>query len=153
MTPCRVLCDRIASECYEQSKATDYRGIVSKTKSGLTCLSWKIQTKGDGTSGYWTGSKGAADNGVGNHNYCRNPNDRPKAWCFTAGPTTISKPERWEVCDVGFKSMSSCTTKVNPSDSSESTESKGACLAAASHVQGRSISSVPASVRACMPVT
>ena len=75
---------------------------MSKTKSGLTCLSWNIQKKRDGRDGIWTGTAGAAAAGVGNHNYCRNPQQYKAgsasqvSWCYT-----VSSKKRWETCDVG----------------------------------------------------
>ena len=92
-----------ASECYKDSTAADYRGTVSKTMSGLACLSWGIHKKSDGHKGYWTGSSGAAGKGVGNHGYCRNPNGEPTAWCYTT-----SSSKRWELCDVG-KPKATCS--------------------------------------------
>ena len=85
-----------SNEFYGDSKAADYRGTVNTTKSGLTCLSWKLQNKSAGGNGYWTGSSSAAANGIGNHNYCRNPDGHSTAWCYTA-----SRKKRWEACDVG----------------------------------------------------
>ena len=89
-------CRLAESECYKDSKAADYRGTVSRTKSGLTCLSWNIQKKSDGRYGYWTGTSGAAAKGVSDHNYCRNPDGVPGAWCYTT-----SSKKRWELCNVG----------------------------------------------------
>ena len=97
-------------ECFENANASDYRGTASKTTTGDTCLSWSQKAKVDGGNGYWTGSDGAADSGVGDHNYCRNPEDEPgtAAWCYTTNPAT-----RWDHCDVGT-AAASCTGELGP---------------------------------------
>ena len=76
------------SECYTDSRAADYRGSIAKTKSGRACLSWNIQKKIDGRSGYWTGDTGATAKGVADHNYCRNPSGHFTAWCHTGFENT-----------------------------------------------------------------
>ena len=35
--------------------------------------------------------------GLGDHNYCRNPDGEPKPWCYTTDPNV-----RFEFCDVPF---------------------------------------------------
>jgi hypothetical protein len=64
-----------------------YRGLVTSTESGRTCQNWldqhphKIDIKPD------------SDNGLGNHNFCRNPDDSfKKPWCYTMDPT-VEKQE------------------------------------------------------------
>jgi len=79
--------------CHTRADQADYRGAVSTTASGHTCLPWTERTKADGRTGYWTGSTDEED-GTGDHNHCRNPDGHTKAWCYT---TTV----RWEDCDVG----------------------------------------------------
>ena len=100
-------------ECYLQASGEDYRGKVAETKSGYTCLSWAQKVKSDRGDGYWKGSPAAANAGVGDHNYCRNPHadhshwnqahgqrlpeaNAAKPWCYTTNPT-----QRWEECEVG----------------------------------------------------
>jgi len=33
--------------------------------------------------------------GLGDHNYCRNPDGEPSVWCYTMDTET-----RWELCDI-----------------------------------------------------
>mmetsp|Transcript_27250 Transcript_27250/g.42811 ORF Transcript_27250/g.42811 Transcript_27250/m.42811 type:complete len:640 (+) Transcript_27250:138-2057(+) len=71
----------------------DYRGDISTTVSGRTCQSWGSQSP-------HSHSRTAAnypDKGLGDHNYCRNPDGEPRAWCYTTDPA-----KRWEYCDVTY---------------------------------------------------
>ncbi|XP_074541097.1 plasminogen [Halichoeres trimaculatus] len=67
-----------------------YRGTISVTESGKTCQSWSAQTphKHNRTPDNYPCK--ALDN-----NYCRNPDNERKPWCYTTDPTT-----RWEYCNV-----------------------------------------------------
>ena len=96
------------SECYTKKDGTDYRGSVAKTRSGLTCLTWKQKLKSDGLEGYFTGSAGASARGVGDHNHCRNPTNGTGAYCFTTKTGTRS-----EMCAIGDP-KSACDTKIAP---------------------------------------
>merc|ERR1719498_90685 len=72
-----------------------YRGLISYTASGRTCKNWNDDNP-------WKNNikriaepdlevKGVMHwgNGIGNHNYCRNPDPTnfDKPWCFTSDPT------------------------------------------------------------------
>ena len=110
-----------ALECYTHPKAIDYRGTVNKTKDGNVCLSWFKQIKSDGKIGFWTGDKDASKYGVGNHNFCRNPQSDKMghesiAWCYTTDKNT-----RWGKCDVG-ESLGSCPTTPSPTTTPEPTK-------------------------------
>ena len=62
----------------------DYEGNVAKTVSGLECQKWSEQKPH---------KHKFAD--VGEHNFCRNPDDHKGVWCYTT-----DKKKRWEACDV-----------------------------------------------------
>ncbi|XP_070557344.1 mucin-2-like [Ptychodera flava] len=78
-------------ECYTDSKARDYRGQVGKTATGKRCQKWMDQTP----HGHPYTPDMYLDAGL-EENYCRNPNDRQNAWCYTTDPDTT-----WEICDIG----------------------------------------------------
>ena len=81
------------TECYTEATGRDYRGRVAVTKTGKTCQKWTTQAPHKHTrtpEGYPLG-------GLGDHNYCRNPDSEPNgAWCYTENPA-----KRWEYCDIG----------------------------------------------------
>ena len=68
-----------------------YRGTIHTTESGKTCQKWTSQ---EPHSHYYNPDY-LPHRGMGDHNYCRNPDDEPKPWCFTTDPDT-----RYEYCDV-----------------------------------------------------
>ncbi|XP_073416289.1 plasminogen [Dendrobates tinctorius] len=68
----------------------NYRGKVSKTKSGLECQNWDSQKPH--THGYKPDSI-PEKNLISNH--CRNPDGEPRPWCFTTDPN-----KRWEFCEI-----------------------------------------------------
>jgi hypothetical protein len=89
-------------EMYCEATATDYRGQVSATVSGRTCMAWAEQSPHSHTRT----PLGYPEFGLeGSHNYCRNPDGEPTAWCYT-----IDDAKRWEICDVG--EVSSCPYSV-----------------------------------------
>ena len=80
-------------ESYCEPSAHDYRGTVSVTRSGRTCQVWAAQTPHSHTR---TPSNYPESGLDGEHNYCRNPNGEPTAWCYTTDPGRF-----WDTCDVG----------------------------------------------------
>ncbi|XP_026197033.1 plasminogen [Anabas testudineus] len=78
-----------------------YRGTIAVTESGKTCQSWSAQTphKHNRTPDNYP-CKGL------DNNYCRNPDNERKPWCYTTDPET-----RWEYCSVP-----SCGNAPRPDD-------------------------------------
>eukprot|EP00927_Polykrikos_kofoidii_P080424 TRINITY_DN7728_c0_g1_i1.p1 TRINITY_DN7728_c0_g1~~TRINITY_DN7728_c0_g1_i1.p1 ORF type:complete len:187 (-),score=14.45 TRINITY_DN7728_c0_g1_i1:405-908(-) len=75
-----------ATDCYDD-QGSGYRGQVSSTMSGRTCKMW--------TDTELTIER---DNGLGHHNFCRNPDgSRDQPWCYTVDPNTKYDSE---VCNV-----------------------------------------------------
>ena len=65
----------------------DYRGGQTQTINGHTCQQWNLQEPN-------SHNVSLAADGIGPHNYCRNPNpnEADTIWCYTVdGP-------RWEYC-------------------------------------------------------
>ena len=84
------------------AKGRSYRGMVSSTASGRACQKWteakpwpkaaEVKAERDRVSKDIT----KWGNGIGNHNYCRNPDssmDQP--WCYTQDPV-----KEKELCEI-----------------------------------------------------
>ncbi|KAM9462635.1 hyaluronan-binding protein 2 [Clarias gariepinus] len=82
-------------DCYE-GDGSSYRGFVSETVSGDECLPWnshlimKYGPFDDDDDG------DVKDDGIGPHNYCRNPDGESQPWCFIKYKTKL----RWDDCNV-----------------------------------------------------
>ncbi|XP_077987316.1 uncharacterized protein LOC144441921 [Glandiceps talaboti] len=81
-------------ECYTDPTGMDYRGTVHRTITGRVCQKWSTQTPQQHS--YTPANYPEA--GLGDHNYCRNPDDKfpGTAWCFTDDPNL-----RVEICAIG----------------------------------------------------
>ena len=66
-----------------------YRGGASTTASGLECQAWTSQTP----HGHSRTPNNFPDSGLGDHNFCRNPDGEPGPWCYTIDPSV-----RWKYC-------------------------------------------------------
>ncbi|KAK2845480.1 hypothetical protein Q7C36_010334 [Tachysurus vachellii] len=72
-------CSSVHEECI-YGKGVQYRGEQQKSSSGRLCLNWNT-TKRD----YDVTLHPDMSTGVGNHNYCRNPDDSDEPWCYVSG--------------------------------------------------------------------
>ena len=71
-----------------------YDGTISKTKTGVECQKWTDQAP----HAHENTPENVKDAGLGEHNYCRNPDDETEgAWCYTTDPDN-----RWEYCTCDF---------------------------------------------------
>merc|ERR1711924_587072 len=83
--------DLNVADCYaEKDMGKSYRGLMTFTMSGRTCQKWT-------SANPWKDALDMAptlDNGIGNHNYCRNPDESmEKPWCYTMDPNSAHKKE------------------------------------------------------------
>jgi len=86
-------CSQIPLCCrMEFDRGASFRGNAATTVSGRTCQKWTDQAPH--RHGFATGY---GDKGVGNHNYCRNPDGGKSLWCYTTDP---NPDYRWEYCSV-----------------------------------------------------
>ncbi|XP_014324656.1 hyaluronan-binding protein 2 [Xiphophorus maculatus] len=81
------------NDCYV-GDGESYRGNVSETDDGFDCLYWNshfILEKGADPFNSFEN-----DDGLGPHNFCRNPDGEPKPWCFFRRGRRLF----WDYCDV-----------------------------------------------------
>ena len=79
---------------------SSYDGTISETKTGVECQKWTDQAP----HAHENTPENVKDAGLGEHNYCRNPDDETEgAWCYTTDPDN-----RWEYCTCEGKKL---TTK------------------------------------------
>ena len=74
--------------CYTGTGGS-YRGSVAQTNTGRTCQSWGLQSP----QTHETTPDVFADSGLGDHNYCRNPDGSLQhPWCYTTDPDVRREP-------------------------------------------------------------
>ena len=64
-----------------QKASENYRGTKNTTLSGKTCQKWTSQTPN--THDRTPTNKTYLNKGLGDHNYCRNPDGDANIWCYT----------------------------------------------------------------------
>ncbi|XP_051883883.1 hyaluronan-binding protein 2-like isoform X2 [Pristis pectinata] len=87
-------CEVGVNDCYF-GNGENYRGNVSTTEQGKTCLYWSshlLLRKNINIFG-----EQAEENGLGDHRFCRNPDDDAKPWCFFKDRSGRLK---WDFCSI-----------------------------------------------------
>jgi len=92
------------------TKDSGYRGCQTKTVSGKTCQKWTSQSpqKHSRTPDRYKGQ------GLGDHNYCRNPDGHKGIWCYTTDPD-----KRWDDCAPAPVQATTATTTPAANTSSD----------------------------------
>ena len=78
------------NEAILADNSSTYRGCQDETLSGKTCQKWTVQSPQTHTRT----EANYPDAGVGDNNFCRNPDGESAIWCYTTDPAT-----RWEHCE------------------------------------------------------
>ncbi|XP_062926342.1 tissue-type plasminogen activator-like isoform X1 [Mobula hypostoma] len=81
----------IKSQCITE-RGRNYRGTRNYTKSGSQCLRW--DSAADRERNYNARRSDALNLGLGSHNFCRNPDNDRKPWCYIEGK------KNWDFCDI-----------------------------------------------------
>ena len=83
-----------ARSCIEpwDTNGSGYRGTVNVTVTGLPCQRWTEEEPNDP---FYT-PHSSPGFGLGDHNYCRNPDGDTVPWCYNGQSTEPS----WEYCHV-----------------------------------------------------
>nr|XP_020737011.1 tissue-type plasminogen activator [Odocoileus virginianus texanus] len=79
--------------CYKD-QGVAYRGTWSTAESGAECANWN--SSGLAMKPYSGRRPDAVRLGLGNHNYCRNPDGDAQPWCHVWKDRQLT----WEYCDV-----------------------------------------------------
>ncbi|KAM9857935.1 phosphoinositide-3-kinase-interacting protein 1 [Aulostomus maculatus] len=96
-----------------RSNGVDYRGETQSSSSGLTCLNWtnisadyNLQT------------------GVGDHNYCRNPDSSEGPWCYITGPdgTVLKQFCSIQTCEEQTSTVAAKARSTKPAGTPLSTD-------------------------------
>uniref|UniRef100_A0A3B4AEB5 trypsin n=1 Tax=Periophthalmus magnuspinnatus TaxID=409849 RepID=A0A3B4AEB5_9GOBI len=86
-------CEVGPDDCYT-GDGESYRGNVSETDDGHECLYWNSHFLLD--SGTDPFNSNEDENGLGPHNFCRNPDGSQMPWCFYRKGHKLL----WDYCDV-----------------------------------------------------
>lgn len=72
-------CSSLLEEC-RTGNGAQYRGELQKSSSGRLCVNWNSTDRD-----YNVTLHPDLATGVGDHNYCRNPDDSDEPWCYVSG--------------------------------------------------------------------
>ncbi|XP_056140814.1 phosphoinositide-3-kinase-interacting protein 1 [Lampris incognitus] len=94
-----------------RSNGVEYRGEQQSSSSGLTCLIWTNITRD-----YDVTSHTDSDTGVGDHNYCRNPDSTERPWCYISGPDGVVQRQSCSI-DTCKEQPSTTAAEADPAAS------------------------------------
>ncbi|XP_053509669.1 phosphoinositide-3-kinase-interacting protein 1 [Ictalurus furcatus] len=97
-------CSSLLEECIT-GNGVQYRGQQQKSSSGSLCLNWNNTSRN-----YDVTLHPDLATGVGDHNYCRNPDDSDEPWCYVSGADGQLQRES---CAIEACQDESCTGAVN----------------------------------------
>jgi predicted outer membrane repeat protein len=84
-------------ECYTRSDGSDYRGLQSVSRSGISCVAWDAHSP---TEHYERNTPALNPfDGLEDGPYCRNPDRQPAPWCYLAEATSSNREV--EACGIG----------------------------------------------------
>jgi len=86
-------------ECCTHANCDDYRGKISRTRTGRTCKPW---SQGPPQASRFAGLES---------NYCRNPNGHHRAWCLIDHPRW-----QWDECEIPSCPGAECCSQVDCKD-------------------------------------
>ncbi|XP_029885557.1 hyaluronan-binding protein 2 [Aquila chrysaetos chrysaetos] len=86
-------CEIGPDDCYEKA-SSKYRGSVNQAVNGKTCLHWNSHVLLDYPINAFM--EDADSYGIGEHNFCRNPDEDEKPWCYIRKSHKVE----WDFCDV-----------------------------------------------------
>lgn len=87
-----VLSTPSPSACYDgDADGRDYRGQRNFTASGLACQNWLDMSP----HAHQRSADAFPDMGLGDHNFCRNPDQESAPWCYTTDENVL-----FELCEV-----------------------------------------------------
>lgn len=103
-----------------RSNGVKYRGEQQSSSSGLTCLNWTNCTRD-----YDVKIHPDSHTGVGDHNYCRNPDSSERPWCYIAGPDGTVQRQFCSIdtCKEQTSTVAAKAESLIPTGTTPSTES------------------------------
>ncbi|KAM5140450.1 urokinase-type plasminogen activator [Mantella aurantiaca] len=97
-----------------KDRGQDYRGTVSKTTHNYDCLRWDSAVLK--YHNFNAQMKDALKFGLGKHNFCRNPQNGMKPWCYFRGPKGISTMVcEIPKCELKETTVPTTVEKIEPS--------------------------------------
>ncbi|XP_043928663.1 hepatocyte growth factor activator [Protopterus annectens] len=87
----------LTHNCFDyDNNGTEYRGIVNKTVSGTDCIHWNSEILHEE---FHIHSLADAEKlGLGEHNFCRNPDADHQPWCYTMKENHLA----WDYCAIPY---------------------------------------------------